>query len=132
VDFTGGVPEGEFEIVINLESWADHALRPRRSLRLVLEARDRSLSAPRISDKDDLLSNHGVRAVLSKNFEFKLPLALLYAAPLESASPADPAATRVRLRFSIWQNRLPADALPVDGWLDLPLLPEPELIAMAH
>jgi len=132
VDFTGGVPEGEFEIVINLESWADHALRPRRSLRLVLEARDGSLSAPRISDKDDLLSNHGVRAVLSKNFEFKLPLALLYAAPLESASPADPAATRVRLRFSIWQNRLPADALPVEGWLDLPLLPEAELIAMAH
>jgi hypothetical protein len=78
------------------------------------------------------LSYQGVRAVLSKNFEFKLPLALLYAAPLESAAPADPAATRVRLRFSIWQNRLPADALPVEGWLDLPLLPEAELIAMAH
>jgi hypothetical protein len=30
VDFTGGgIPEGEFEIVINLESWADRAARPR-------------------------------------------------------------------------------------------------------
>jgi hypothetical protein len=132
VDFTGGVPEGEFEIVINLESWADHSVRPRRSLRLVLDARDGTLSAPRVSGPDDPLSYQGVRAVLSKNFEFKLPLALLYAAPLESAAPADPAATRVRLRFSIWQNRLPADALPVEGWLDLPLLPEAELIAMAH
>ncbi len=132
VDFTGGVPEGEFEIVINLESWADRAVRPRRSLRLALEASDGRLSAPRISEKDDLLSREGVRAVLSKNFEFKLPLAMLYAAPIESATPADLAATKIRLRFSIWQNRLPADALPVEGWLDLPLLPEVELIAMAH
>jgi alpha-amylase/alpha-mannosidase (GH57 family) len=132
VDFTGGVPDSEFEIVVNLESWADHAVRPRRSLRVVLEAAGGNLSAPRVSDKDGVLSNQGVSAVLSKNFEFKLPLALLYAAPLESASPADPAATKIRLRFSIWQNRLPADALPVDGWLDLPLLPEAELIAMAH
>jgi len=132
VDFTGGVPEGEFEIVINLESWADRAVRPRRSLRLALEASDGRLSAPRVSEKDDLLSREGVRAVLSKNFEFKLPLAMLYAAPIESATPADLAATKIRLRFSIWQNRLPADALPVEGWLDLPLLPEVELIAMAH
>jgi len=133
VDFTGGgIPEGEFEIVINLESWADRAARPRRSLRFAVEASDERLSAPRVSANDDALPNEGVRAVLSKNFEFQLPLALLYAAPIESTSPADPAATRIRLRFSIWQNRLPADALPVEGWLDLALLPEVELIAMAH
>ena len=88
--------------------------------------------APRLADNGGFLSLEGVRAVLSKNFEFKLPLRLLYAAPIESGSPSDAAATKIRLRFSIWQNRLPADALPVEGWLDLQLLPELELMAMAH
>ena len=132
LDFTGGVPEGDFEIVINLESWAERAMRPRRALRLSAEAVDGRLSAPRLADNGGVLSLEGVRAVLSKNFEFKLPLGLLYAAPIESGSPSDGAATKIRLRFSIWQNRLPADALPVEGWLDLQLVPELELMAMAH
>jgi hypothetical protein len=132
LDFTGRVPDGDFEIVINLESWADRAARPRRSLRLAVETEQGKLSTPRISDNGDILSSEGVRAVLSKNFEFKLPLSLLYAAPVETSSPSDAAATKIRIRFSIWQNRLPADALPVEGWLDLHLLPEMEMIALAH
>ena len=132
LDFTGGIPEGDFEIVINLESWADRAVRPRRSLRLSVEAVEGGLSAPRISENGEALPIDGTRAVLSKNFEFRVPLSLLYATPVESASPSDEAATKIRLRFSVWQNRLPADALPVEGWLDLQLLPEMELIAMAH
>jgi hypothetical protein len=26
---------------------------------------------------------------------------------------------RLRLRFSVWQNHLPVDALPVEGWIEL-------------
>lgn len=74
----------------------------------------------------------GVAAVLGKNFEFKLPLSLLFALPVESASPASPAANKIRLRFSVWQNRLPVDALPVEGWMELQLLPEIELISLAQ
>jgi hypothetical protein len=71
--------------------------------------------------------------VLARDFEFKVPLDLLYALPRESsASEASPAATGLRLRFSIWQNRLPVDALPVEGWMELQLLPEEELIARSH
>ncbi len=40
-----------------------------------------------------------------------------------------PVATRLRMRFSLWQNGLPADALPVEGWIELPLLSEEDLIA---
>jgi hypothetical protein len=29
----------------------------------------------------------------------------------------------------LWQNRLPVDALPVEGWIELELLPEEDLIA---
>jgi hypothetical protein len=35
----------------------------------------------------------------------------------------------LRLRFSLWQNRLPADALPIEGWIELHLVSEAELSA---
>jgi hypothetical protein len=38
---------------------------------------------------------------------------------------------RLRIRVSLWQNRLPVDALPLEGWLELPLLSEEELHALA-
>jgi hypothetical protein len=33
----------------------------------------------------------------------------------------------LRLRFSVWQNGLPLDALPVEGWMELQLLAEEEM-----
>jgi hypothetical protein len=38
---------------------------------------------------------------------------------------------RLRLRFSVWQNHLPVDAMPVEGWVELELLMEEDLIAAA-
>jgi hypothetical protein len=37
---------------------------------------------------------------------------------------------RLRLRFSLWQNHLPFDALPVEGWIELELLTEEDLLAL--
>jgi len=37
--------------------------------------------------------------------------------------------SRLRLRFSLWSNRLPVDALPVEGWIELQLVSEWELAA---
>jgi hypothetical protein len=37
----------------------------------------------------------------------------------------------LRLRFSVWQNRLPVDALPLEGWIELRLLSEEDLLALA-
>ena len=42
-----------------------------------------------------------------------------------------PVATLLRLRFSVWQNRLPVDALPLEGWIELRLLSEEDLMALA-
>jgi hypothetical protein len=71
---------------------------------------------------------------LLKDFEFKVPLAWLMAAPVVSdkgaGSSASPIATRLRLRFSLWSNGLPVDALPVEGWMELQLLSEEELRAL--
>ena len=35
--------------------------------------------------------------------------------------------TKLRLRYSLWQNRLPIDALPVEGWIELHLLSEEDM-----
>jgi alpha-amylase/alpha-mannosidase (GH57 family) len=132
VDFAD-VPTGNCEVVVNLESWADRSSRPRRALRLNVNVVESRISSWTISENGDQLPVDGADVALDRNFEFRIPLALLYAEPPEStADPSSPAATRIRLRFSAWQNRLPMDALPVEGWIELQLLPEEELMAMLH
>jgi hypothetical protein len=51
----------------------------------------------------------------------KLPLATL------RAQPGD----KLHLRFSLWRDRLPVDALPLEGSLDLHLLDDEELRSIA-
>ena len=133
VDFSAEVPTGDCEIVVNLESWADRSSRPRRGLRLNVQVKESRIASWNISDNGDQVSKEGADVALARNFEFKVPLALLYAQPPEStADSSSPAATEIRLRVSIWQNRLPMDALPLEGWIDLQLLPEQELMALSH
>ena len=52
-----------------------------------------------------------------RNFEFKLPLELLRAVQ----------GSTVRLRFTVWRDHLPLDALPLEGWIQLRVAPEWEL-----
>jgi len=57
----------------------------------------------------------------------------LSAAPVssgDSKGAKSPAVTRLRLRLSLWQNRLPVDALPLEGWIELHLLEEGELMSL--
>jgi hypothetical protein len=135
--------------VVNLESWANHAAESRRELRLgaavdggrirswrVTQGKDKAMADS--TDAIDPLDPAGpkdARVALGRNFEFRLPLAWLLAAPLEieevrGANDSDLLATRLRLRFSLWQNHLPVDALPVEGWIDLELLTEEDLLAL--
>ena len=77
-----------------------------------------------------------VRIAWGRNFEWKVPLSWLLATPVASAetpagNPSLPIATKLRVRFSLWQNRLPVDALPLEGWVELQLLSEPGLAALA-
>jgi alpha-amylase/alpha-mannosidase (GH57 family) len=132
MDFADEIPDGEFEIVLNVESWAENSSRPRRALRLDVDVKLGKISRCAASENGEALPSEGVSAALAKNFEFKLPLSLLYATPLQSSASATPAASKLRLRFSVWQNRLPIDALPVEGWMELQLLPEIDLMSMAQ
>ena len=129
MDFAELAAPAEFEIVVNLESWAENAMRARRVLRLDVAVKGSQIATWKLSHDSEGLSAEDAAAVLGRTFEFRIPLSLLYAAPLKSSSPESPAASKIRLRFSVWQNRLPIDALPVAGWMELQLLPEHELAA---
>jgi len=154
LDFAGPVPEMEFELVVNLESWASGEARPRGTLRIDAEVRDGRLAAWKVGGKEESSSTstpasardtETAKAALLRSFEFRLPLSRLLAAPVtaanlrtspEAARPAKAATpapvapvSRLRLRFSLWQNRLPVDALPVEGWIELQLVSELEMAA---
>ena len=142
LDFVGKVPEGTFEVVVNLESWANHAAKPRRELRLdaaVDKGRLQSWKVTAGAGKavaDSTDAKDLARVALVRNFEFRLPLTWLLAAPLaidkvRGPTSSDVLTTRLRLRFSLWQNHLPVDALPVEGWIDLELLAEEDLLAVS-
>ncbi len=118
---------GSYEIVVNLESWAESSNRPRRALRLSVEVQGARISRVQFLDGLESLAAGQAIVALGDTFEFKLPLALLYATPLAPGSSDSIAASKLRLRFSVWQNGLPLDALPVEGWMELQLLAEEEL-----
>jgi alpha-amylase/alpha-mannosidase (GH57 family) len=148
LDFAGDVPEAEFDLVVNVESWANEEARPRRALRLDANVKDRNLTEWKVEGGEELASStrtaESARIALMRNFEFCIPLSWLLAKPVSIASSAPSGgvsqqpkaggadvatASRLRLRFSIWQNRLPVDALPVEGWIELILASEAELMA---
>ncbi|HZQ19386.1 MAG TPA: glycoside hydrolase family 57 protein [Terriglobales bacterium] len=133
LDFAGVLSESDFEITVIAESWAENSNRPRRALRLNAEVVGSKIASWNIFDDGAHLPTDGAAIALGRNFEFKLPLAQLYALPPQSRDgDPSPKATKIRLRFSIWQNRLPVDALPVEGWMELPLLSEEELMAVSQ
>ena len=151
LDFAGKVPEDAFDLVVNVESWANHGATARRQLRLDVGVDQQRIQSWKVtqadegevassSDTNDRFANNpdandGARVALVRNFEFRLPLTWLLAAPLDlekvrGAKSSESLTTRLRVRFSLWRNRLPVDALPLEGWIELELLAEEDLLAI--
>ena len=141
LDFLGNVPEDAFEVVVNVEAWANQGTEPRRELRVDVKVEERRIVQWKVThaNREPVMRNsdpsNTARVALGRNFEFRLPLGWLLATPLDlekvrglQSSPN--VTTRLRLRFSLWKNRLPADALPVEGWIELELLTEDDLMAV--
>jgi alpha-amylase/alpha-mannosidase (GH57 family) len=142
LDFSGNVPTEDFDIIVNIESWASAEPRPRRTLRIDASASEGKLkewrvengSAERVLASSAQPDEH-VKLALLRNFEFKVPLVWLLATPSsgQSAEHRPGAASvaptsKLRLRFSLWQNRLPVDSLPLEGWMELQVVSEGELL----
>jgi alpha-amylase/alpha-mannosidase (GH57 family) len=142
LDFVGEVPTLECNLLVNLESWANGDDTPRRSLRLDAKVAESRLAGWKVEGGESSKKSasktkpmeESVKVALLRNFEFRLPLSWLLPKPAPGHPPgqlnADMAAvSRLRLRFSLWHNRLPVDALPVEGWIELHLVSEAELVA---
>jgi alpha-amylase/alpha-mannosidase (GH57 family) len=140
LDFSGKPPAEDFEIVVNVESWASGEPRPRRTLRVSAAAKEGRLkewkmengTAERALASSAQPDDH-VKVALLRNFEFKVPLLWLLATPnpapnAERKQGAVAATSKLRLRFSLWQNRLPVDSLPLEGWIELQVVSEGELL----
>jgi hypothetical protein len=128
---------------VNLESWASGEARPRRALRLDAKVQDGKMTAWKVegleepSPSSPAKSEESAKTAFLRNFEFRLPLSWLLARPLSATSAPVTAdsktvaaiapTSRLRLRFSLWHNNLPVDALPVEGWIELQLLSEADL-----
>jgi len=128
LDFAGNVPEMDFDLLVNVESWIPDAQTAARALRIEIPVPKGEMKAWRVMQENrslaDSQNNNGeVKIALARNFEFQLPLSWLLSNALTKA--------KLRLRFSLWQNRLPVDALPLEGWIELQLLSEQELAASA-
>ena len=60
---------------------------------------------------------HGVEVAMGEIFEMRVPFDLVGAQH----------GSRIRLRFAVWRDQLPADSLPLEGWIDLYALAEEEI-----
>jgi len=145
LDFNVKLPSEDFEVVVNVESWLPNAQQLHRSLRIVAKVFSGTMTAWQVNvgGTDEIVASSaeplksGLRIVVKRNFEFQLPLAWLDE-NLEHTSSLDATKTsteglvnRLRVRFSLFRNHLPIDSLPVEGWIELHLLSESELMSMA-
>ncbi len=143
LDFIGGVPQDALQLVVVVEassaSETASAAGPggtrrvvgmpelARSFRLEVEVAGGKILHWRLragNAETPLATSEkpaGVRLTLFKNCEFQVPLALLRAS----------LGSTLRMRFSLWRDHLPLDALPVEGSLDLAVLTADELEAGA-
>ena len=103
VDFVSGrPPEADFELVVNLESWASDSQRPRRVLRLDVGAKAGKLQAWSVTSAGEdaplagrvTYPDEAASVALARSFEFKVPLQWLLAALVPSGSN-EPVAARV-------------------------------------
>ena len=136
LDFHVGPPEDLYQIVVNIEVNRDPKERSGvvDSYRLVADAQGHNLLQWAFSNGDErnilasYAANNGngatneVEVAIAEIFEMRLPFRLIGAE----------AGSRIRLRFTIWRDQLPADSLPVEGWIDLFALAEDEIASSIY
>jgi alpha-amylase/alpha-mannosidase (GH57 family) len=136
VDFSGGVPDELVDLVVNCKSgpppgtgasgpvasrngaaYSSVRLEVRIENKRIVSWSLRPSGADKLLASSEQLAENGVRVSVFKNFEFQLPLKILGAA----------LGWTVQLRFSLWRDRLPIDGLPLEGWIELPVIAEEEM-----
>jgi alpha-amylase/alpha-mannosidase (GH57 family) len=131
LDFDGGLPEGDYRIVVNLEVSKPMTAGKAQSdsYRLQVEASGARVQSWLMTNGDERRklasftanngnrSTNGVEVALAEIFEMRVPFELL---GIQQGS-------KLRLRFALWRDDLPADSLPLEGWIELFAAAEEEL-----
>ena len=130
LDFHGGIPEGDYRIVVNLEVSKPQATGKAGfdSYRLQVDATGARLRSWFLTNGDERKklasyaanngkrSAKGVEVAIGDIFEMRVPFNLLGMRE-----------GKLRLRFALWREDLPADSLPLEGWMELYAVAEEEL-----
>lgn len=126
LDFAAPVSLISGQIVIALESQGTQSSEPAKTFRLDARFQSGAVASWSLfaADREDSLADSSspqseLKVALQRNFEFKVPLAVL----------GGSTGAKIRMRFSLWQNDLPVDALPAEGWLELAVVGETEMLA---
>src|SRR5215813_9084529 len=95
LDFSAKVPAADFEIVVNVESWASGEPRPRRTLRIDASASEGKLKEWKVENggagrvlASSAQPDEHMKIALLRNFEFKVPLSWLLAVPSTGSEKA--------------------------------------------
>ena len=120
------IPQEPVQLIVNLEIQPLHATKPAGkpiAWRLEVEI-DRQIRqwTLRAGDAEPIAQSEEsqdseVRVALTRTFEFQIPIAKLRAKQ-ESA---------IHLRFSLWREGLPIDALPLEGAVVVPVITEDQM-----
>jgi hypothetical protein len=135
LDFVAERLPGGYEIALNIEKWAKLGRESDHTFRVEIGLRDGVVDHSRVAEGSWIQRNGnglpstqpaadgdaGLRVTFSRILQLELDLSFL------GVQLGDV----LRLRFSIWRDRLPIDALPVEGWIEVPIVSEEELAAMS-
>ncbi|HWR36652.1 MAG TPA: glycoside hydrolase family 57 protein [Clostridia bacterium] len=118
IDFAGEVRAEDFDLLVHMEVVSD---KHSRALRFSSQVAGRRISrwglqaegsTEPLTSSDETVAE--IEVGLERIFEFRVPLAAIGAVEGDT----------VRLRFSIWRDRLPIDALPLEGSIELQVAKE--------
>jgi alpha-amylase/alpha-mannosidase (GH57 family) len=124
VDFIDDLAEwatGDTRLVVTIETAASDT-SGERSVRLEADISGGKLRGWKLGDNGQQSDTESIRVGIESIFECQVPLELLNAA-MES---------RLRVRFSLWRDGLPLDALPQEGAIEVRVAPESELSALPY
>ncbi len=129
LDFAQDVSNQSGQVVVNVECHSEGGSQLIRAVRLDANIQAGRLVSWTLAEAgqeipfvDSTQFQNAVKLALMRSFEFQIPYAAF----------GGTHAANIRLRFSFWQNHLPVDALPSEGWLRVLLVGEEELLAHGH
>jgi alpha-amylase/alpha-mannosidase (GH57 family) len=111
------------QLVLSLEPLADDASAPAYRLETeILAGRIQSWTFGKDEKAKKAMESDSIRVGLESIFECQVPLVLLGAT----------AGSALKIRFSLWRDRLPLDALPQEGAIEVHVAPEHELTPLPY